>query len=220
MRFSKHLLRIDTRHVLGRINHVGHQDTQLVILGIVEDFVEDGSEISKARVTDSFGGLEDVAVFHKLVEPFWISVYRVIYHINLMIRIVSWQIVQHLNNGCLERTITGWRVVGNHRTRTLKIKIHFERLNRHAREVDFLGITAMIEKFFNVFAHLICVKFSPIIELWEVCFLSIQIVFEGHPVIVVDGVICSRQLHEQMIQIFFGSVATTTRKEGDEDQSD
>ena len=100
--FSENFLRIDAHHILCRINHVSHQDTNFVVFRLVEYLIKYGSEVRVAWITNALCSNKDVIVVHKLLDSLWIRIDRTIHYINFMLRIVAWQVVQHLHNCSLE----------------------------------------------------------------------------------------------------------------------
>ena len=123
----ENLGRAHSRGVAGRVDEVGDQDTHVVGLLRLEDFVEDDLEIGIGGVARALGGGIDVAVLQKRVDRAAIGVDAVVHNVDAH-TLLAREVVDEVVDGLLELAATPLRVVGYHRPAALEVDRERERL--------------------------------------------------------------------------------------------
>ena len=173
LRFRKHLLRVHAHHLLRRVDHVRHENRQLVGSRLVEQLLEDRRKVRRRGIADTLRSLEDIRVADELRETLRIGVDLRVHHVDVVVVATARQLVQHTHDGSLERAVATGGIIRHHRPRALQVEVHAQRAATRL-DVDLLRRTAALEEVTDVLLHRVDVQLPVLIEVLEVRLLAVE----------------------------------------------
>ena len=204
---GKHLLRVHTHHLLRGVDHIGDENRELVLTGLVEQLLEDGFEVGRRSIANALRGFKDIRVADELRIATRIGIDFGVHNIDAVVVATAGQLVQHTHNGGLERTVATGSIVGNHRAGTLQIEVHAERTTT-GLDINLLRRTTILKEVLDVVLHLVDVEFAIFVEVLEVRFLPIEELYNLLPFRSIDDLVLIGNVEQHAIQLLLFATAT------------